>query len=233
MPRRTPRQLKRRRMNECFMAYRKKSGGENASAVSFINNIPSSNSLKMTELKAGRGEHQCDKRLLHSIQESIRNVYAYEINLSCGTSCNITNFMKYGELLMCTPATLWKGRERKKLHKCEGEQKKKPIVPGGTFCQWANVYVFSSASNRSSLFESAPFFLVKLFTERKIIYISCAEWFLLRSQLSFSTYMYIFRYVGLAWFNLLLSHGNLSFSLRFQLITLCGVNTKKENPYLT
>lgn len=63
--------------------WKKKRGDENASAVSFINNIPSSNSLKMTELKLV-GEHQCDKRLLHSIQESIRNVYAYEINLSCG-----------------------------------------------------------------------------------------------------------------------------------------------------
>jgi hypothetical protein len=40
-------------------------------------------------------KHQCDERLLHSAQDSIRNVYAIKINLSYGTSCNITNLEEY------------------------------------------------------------------------------------------------------------------------------------------
>lgn len=62
-------------------------------SVIFINIEPQATAWKL--FAAHIREHQCDKRLLRSIQNSIRNVDAHEINLP---TCNITNFMKYGEI---------------------------------------------------------------------------------------------------------------------------------------
>lgn len=102
-------------------------------AFLFNNIIPWATACKR---QSSYQEHQCDKRLLHSIQESIRNVYAHEINLSSRATCNITNFMRSGEK-NCMATFI-------KSSVCEWKRQ----LSWGPFCR----YVFSSAS--ASLFEA-------------------------------------------------------------------------------
>lgn len=113
-------------------------------SIIFINIQPQATAWKRSG--AHIKEHQCDKRLLHSIQDSIRNVDAHEINLA---TCNITNFVKYGEILCCDGI-------HKKLPECVYAKMKKPIVLRGflsmSFHQlrsWIQA-LFPSASPKST-----------------------------------------------------------------------------------
>lgn len=154
---------------------------------------------------------QCDKRLLHSIQESIRNVYAHEINLSDGTSCNITNLVKYGASLCARAFILFR--------KCTTKRREKANRPEGLFCQWT-IYVFSSALEvflcleRFSLFTS---FIRKVY----FVYV----WFLLLAIIFQHTY-------SVCWSGFLFLSPLLNLST-YPLITLCGVNTKKRKSIFT